>query len=78
MNSKDKAPSDMNTNAAAQGDAHDDPSHDQPIKLDLAAQVMIGQQLKAMYSDFVQQEIPAHLLRLLDELAAKEDQEKKS
>ena len=45
---------------------------DQPVMIDSAAQALIGQQLKAMYSDLVRQEIPDDLLRLLDELEAKE------
>lgn len=45
---------------------------DEPVKIDSAAQALIGQQLKAMYSDLVRQEIPDDLIRLLDELEAKE------
>lgn len=42
------------------------------VKLDATAQALIGQQLRAIYDDIRQQEVPDHLLRLLDELERKE------
>lgn len=44
------------------------------IQFDKAAQALIGQHLKAMYSEVVQERVPDHLLRLLDELERKERQ----
>jgi Anti-sigma factor NepR len=44
------------------------------IKLDEAAQALIGHHLKAMYGAVVQESIPDHLLKLLDELERKERQ----
>ena len=45
------------------------------VKLPPAAQALIGRHLKAMYSEVVQQEVPDHLLKLLDELERKESQQ---
>lgn len=42
------------------------------FKLDDSAQQMIGQQLKAVYSEIVRQPIPDQFLKLLDELERKE------
>ena len=44
------------------------------IKLDATAQALIGQQLRAIYDEIRQQEVPDHLLQLLDELERKERQ----
>ncbi len=44
------------------------------VKLDATAQALIGQQLRAIYDEIRQQEVPDHLLRLLDELERKERQ----
>lgn len=41
-------------------------------RLDEAAQALIGQHLKAVYSEIVQQPIPKEFLELLDELERKE------
>jgi Anti-sigma factor NepR len=41
------------------------------IKLDDAAQQLIGQQLKAVYGEIVRQPIPDKFLQLLDELERK-------
>lgn len=43
--------------------------------LDTHTQVMIGQRLKAVYGEIVRQPVPDDLLRLLDELAAKEQRQ---
>ncbi len=45
---------------------------DPVITLDEAAQQMIGQQLKAVYGEIVQQPVPDQFLKLLDELERKE------
>ena len=42
------------------------------IRLDDAAQAAIGRQLRAVYSEIVQQPVPDQFLRLLDELEQKE------
>ena len=42
------------------------------IKLDHTAQVLIGQHLKAIYGEIVQQPVPDRFLELLDELERKE------
>ena len=42
------------------------------IKLDDAAQAAIGRQLRAVYSEIVQQPVPDQFLQLLDELERKE------
>ncbi len=42
------------------------------IKLDATAQALIGQRLKAIYNEVVQEDVPDHLLKLLDELERKE------
>jgi hypothetical protein len=47
---------------------------DSEAKLDEAAQALIGHQLKAMYGEVVQQSVPDHLLKLLDELERRERQ----
>ena len=44
------------------------------VRLDATAQALIGQQLRAIYDEIRQQEVPDHLLRLLDELERKERQ----
>ena len=44
------------------------------ISLDSRAQAMIGQRLKAVYSELVQQPVPDHLLKLLEELEQQERQ----
>jgi hypothetical protein len=46
---------------------------DEPeIRLDEAAQALIGQHLKAVYSEIVQQPVPDEFLKLLDDLERKE------
>ena len=42
------------------------------VKLDATAQALIGQHLRAIYDEIRQQDVPDHLLRLLDELERKE------
>ena len=49
-------------------------SDDIELKLDDAAQVLIGLQLKAVYGEIVQQAIPEQFLKLLDELEQKEQE----
>ena len=49
-----------------------DCSSDPDIKLDESAQLLIGQHLKAVYSEIVRQPIPDQFLLLLDELERKE------
>ncbi len=44
------------------------------VKLDATGQALIGRQLRAIYDEIRQQEIPDHLLQLLDELERKERQ----
>ena len=44
------------------------------ISLDSRAQAVIGQRLKAVYSELVQQPVPDHLLKLLEELERQERQ----
>ena len=44
-----------------------------PIEtLDARAQALIGQRLKMVYDELVQEPIPDHLLRLLEDLEKKE------
>ena len=45
------------------------------VKLNARAQAMIGQRLKAVYNDLVQEPVPEHLLQLLAELERKEGKE---
>jgi hypothetical protein len=42
------------------------------VRLDEAAQALIGQHLKAVYSEIVQEPIPKEFLELLDELERRE------
>lgn len=42
------------------------------VKLDDAAQALIGQHLKAIYGEIVQQPVPDRFLELLEELERKE------
>ena len=42
------------------------------VSLDAHTQAIIGQRLKSVYGEIVQQPVPDDLLRLLDQLAAKE------
>ena len=46
--------------------------NDGPLRLDPTAQALIGQQLKAFYGRIVQEEVPKHLLDLLEELERRE------
>jgi hypothetical protein len=55
---------DTNSNGERMGDP--------VITLDESAQQMIGQQLKAVYDEIVQQPVPDQFLKLLDELERKE------
>ena len=45
------------------------------VKLNARAKAMIGQRLKAVYNDLVQEPVPEHLLQLLEELERKEGKE---
>jgi hypothetical protein len=45
---------------------------DSDLKLDDSAQLLIGQHLKAVYSEIVREPIPEQFLQLLDELERKE------
>ena len=49
-----------------------DPVNESEAKLDDSAQALIGHQLKAVYSEIVEQPIPDEFLKLLDELERKE------
>ena len=42
------------------------------VRLDPTAQALIGHHLKTMYEEVVNQDVPEHLLRLLEELERKE------
>lgn len=48
------------------------------VALDSRAQALIGQRLKAMYHQIVEQPVPDHLLKLLEDLEKAEKAEKKS
>ena len=58
---------------------HDHPTHDPDVvdepRLDDASQSAIGRQLRAVYSEIVQQPVPDNFLRLLEELERKETRE---
>jgi hypothetical protein len=43
------------------------------VKLDTSAQALIGQQLRAVYGEIVNQPIPDHLLKLLEDLERKDE-----
>ena len=45
------------------------------IKLNPRAQALIGQKLKRAYEELVQEPVPDHLLKLLEELERKEKEE---
>ena len=45
------------------------------VRLNARAQAMIGQRLKAVYNELVQEPVPEHLLQLLEELERKEGKE---
>ncbi len=45
---------------------------DTAVKISPTAQALIGRRLEALYKEVVQQQVPDHLLRLLDELERKE------
>lgn len=49
-----------------------DPDTETEVKLDESAQALIGHHLKAVYSEIVEQPIPDHFLKLLEELERKE------
>lgn len=57
----------------------DHPPHDLDVvdepRLDDASQTAIGRQLRAVYSEIVQQPVPDNFLRLLEELERKETRE---
>ena len=44
------------------------------IKLNARAQALIGQRLRTVYDELVQEPVPDHLLKLLEELEQKEGQ----
>jgi uncharacterized Fe-S cluster-containing radical SAM superfamily protein len=46
---------------------------DVAIRLDASAQALIGQQLRAVYGEIVNQPVPDHLLKLLEELQGKDE-----
>lgn len=56
----------------AKGDDETEP--EMVVRLDDSAQALIGQHLKAIYSEIIQERIPDNLLKLLDELGKKERQ----
>lgn len=58
--------------ATAEERAMDGPEVDSAARLDESAQALIGQHLKAIYSEIVQEQVPDHLLKLLAELERKE------
>lgn len=51
---------------------HVDRESEPEVRLDEAAQALIGQHLKAVYSEIVQQPVPDEFLKLLEELERKE------
>jgi hypothetical protein len=53
------------------GDFDAEPGDDD-VRIDEAAQALIGQHLKAIYSEIVQQPVPDELLKLLEDLERKE------
>jgi hypothetical protein len=54
------------------GEARKGDAGENDFKLDESAQQLIGQHLKAVYDEIVQQPVPDQFLRLLDELERKE------
>ena len=48
---------------------------DTELKLNSRARVLIGQRLRTVYDELVQQPVPKHLLKLLEELERKEGKE---
>jgi Anti-sigma factor NepR len=54
------------------GDGHS--GMDRVAKLDDSAQVLIGQHLKTVYGEIVEQPIPDQFLKLLEELERKEQE----
>ncbi len=60
------------TGDVPQGSTHDRDTAEPEVRLDEAAQALIGQHLKAVYSEIVQQPIPDEFLKLLDDLERKE------
>lgn len=45
------------------------------VRLNARAQALIGQRLKTVYDELVQEPVPEHLLKLLEELEQKEGKE---
>ncbi len=43
-----------------------------PVKLDDAAQALIGHHLRALYGEIVREPVPDHLIKLLQDLERKE------
>ncbi len=76
MNSHGKLVSDTDSDdpkavpGAVAGDASQAAEPD--VRLDTTAQALIGQHLRTIYDEIRQQEVPEHLLQLLDELERKE------
>jgi hypothetical protein len=57
----------------------DDKGHEvtNPIKLDDTAQALIGHQLRALYGQIIGEPVPAHLIKLLQDLESKEQDDLK-
>lgn len=76
MPTKKKSSGDTGAQAKGTGDdetvIYTDDTSKIEIKLDDAAQAAIGRQLRAVYSEIVQQPVPDQFLQLLDELERKE------
>lgn len=70
MTSNYRAPPDPR--APGDSEAPNATEPDELVKLDATAQSLIGQQLSALYSELLNQEIPEHLRQLLRELEAKD------
>ena len=60
------------TDRVPQGSTQERETTEPEIRLDEAAQALIGQHLKAIYSEIVQQPVPDEFLKLLDDLERKE------
>lgn len=60
------------TGIALEGPGQSREADEPEIRLDEAAQALIGQHLKAVYSEIVQQPVPDEFLKLLDDLERKE------
>lgn len=56
-------------------DMHQSIDANTDLRLNARAQVLIGQRLKTIYNELVQEPVPEHLLKLLEELERKEGKE---